>query len=249
MWLTFEQPLNEKIRNYLRIEAVTQQVQSHQAMLLPHGELAYFQALFELMELVERAELRLELLKDIERQLVNCQRWSKIDGVDQQQLQQLSQYLSTKQMQLIHLTRPTASLKEDKLLGAVRQRLSIPGGCGSFDLPQLHFWLAQPLAERQQQTQQWLARLEPLTGSVTQLLALLRSSSDWQEFTARSGSYQATVNFNIDLLRIQVLASNSTYPAVSAHRNRFTIHLINHRSAKVDCRDLPIKLCLARESL
>jgi cell division protein ZapD len=35
-------------------------------------------------------------------------------------------------------------LREDRLIGLVRQRLSIPGGCCSFDLPTLHMWLHMP---------------------------------------------------------------------------------------------------------
>jgi cell division protein ZapD len=50
-------------------------------------------------------------------------------------------------------------LREDRLIGLVRQRLSIPGGCCSFDLPTLHMWLHMPQAQRDAQVNSWLASL------------------------------------------------------------------------------------------
>ncbi len=42
---------------------------------------------------------------------------------------------------------------EDRLIALVRQRLSIPGGCCSFDLPTLHIWLHLPQAQRDSQVE------------------------------------------------------------------------------------------------
>ena len=52
-----------------------------------------------------------------------------------------------------------SALKEDKLLSAIRQRFAIPGGACSFDLPNLHFWLQQPLEQRLAEIAQWLETL------------------------------------------------------------------------------------------
>ncbi|QIZ78545.1 cell division protein ZapD [Ferrimonas lipolytica] len=247
MWLLFEQPLNEKVRSYLRVEAVFNQVNSHQQFQLPHGELAFFHCLFELMELIDRADLRSELLKDIDRQLSNIERWRQYPNVDQQQLDLLANDFKRWQQQLYKLTKPTSELKADRFLAAVRQRLTIPGGCGSFDLPQLHFWLARPLEWRQQQAQQWLALLTPFTASIEQLLAILRGSSQWQDSIAMAGSYQAASEKTIDLLRLRIKQEHGVYPAISAHRNRFTIHLVNNDTGKADHRNLPLQLCLSME--
>ncbi|WP_028116190.1 cell division protein ZapD [Ferrimonas senticii] len=247
MWLLFEQPLNEKIRSYLRIEAVTQQVQAHQPFQLAHGELAFFRSLFELMELVDRADLRSDLLKDIDKQLQNIERWRQYPGVDQQQLASFAELLTGNQQQLQQQARPTAELKTDNLLAALRQRLTIPGGCGSFDLPLLHFWLAQPLEQRQQQALAWLKLLQPYTDTISRMLELLRSSGHWQDSLAMSGCYQATAEHNIDLLRVRIPAEHRVYPAISAHRNRFTIHLVNADTGKSDHRNLPLQLSLSLE--
>ncbi|WP_298443210.1 cell division protein ZapD [uncultured Ferrimonas sp.] len=247
MWLLFEQPLNEKIRSYLRIEAVNQQVNAHLNFQLAHGELAFFRSLFELMELIDRPDLRSELLKDIERQLGNLQRWRQYPNVDQQQLDQLCQQLQQQQAKLHRLTKPTADLKADRFLAALKQRMTIPGGCGSFDLPQLHFWMAQPLAWRQTQAKQWLNQLSAFTDTIEQMLAILRSSGHWQDSIAMAGSYQAAAEQNIDLLRVRIEQTHGVYPAISAHRNRFTIHLVNNETGKADHRNLPLQLCLSME--
>lgn len=247
MWLLFEQPLNEKIRAYLRIEAVYQQVSAQQPFSIPHGELAFFRSLFELMELIDRADLRADLLKDIDRQLANIERWRQYPGVDMAQLDGLEQQLQQQHKSLHQLTKPIAILKKDRFLAALKQRLTIPGGCGSFDLPQLHFWLAQPLEQRQTEAQAWVSQLLPFIETITQMLAILRGSGTWQNSLAMAGSYQATAEQNIDLLRVKIPAEHGVYPAISAHRNRFTIHLVNNETGKADHRNLPLQLCLSME--
>ncbi|SHH98461.1 cell division protein ZapD [Ferrimonas marina] len=248
MSLTFEQPLNEKIRNYLRIETVAGEVKAHATLSHPGAEMAYFRTLFELAELLERADLRSDLLKDLERQLTQIELWRPLPSVDHAQLDLFEQQLQNLQRRLQAQTRPTQVLKNDRFLSALRQRMTIPGGYGNFDLPQLHFWLAQDSDTKAKQSQAWLATLAPVLDSVALSLKLLRQTGRWQEQLAIRGSYQASSEQGLDLLQVRVKQEYGVYPTISAHRHRFTIHLINHETGKADSRNLPIQLCLSLES-
>ncbi|GAA4900450.1 cell division protein ZapD [Ferrimonas pelagia] len=248
MWLVFEQPLNEKIRNYLRIESVCAQLDAHQGFPYPGSELAFFRSLFELAELLERADLRTDVGKDLERQRQQLQLWRPLPDVDQQQLDAFEHQLDSLQQQLQQMTRPTQLIKSDRFLAALRQRLTIPGGYGSFDLPQLHFWLASEPASKTQQAQRWRQRLTPITEAVALLLNMLRETGRWQEQIAMGGSYQASSEQELDLLRVKLKQTYGVYPTISAHRSRFTIHLINNETGKADNRNLPLHLCLSMEN-
>ncbi len=65
-------------------------------------------------------------------------------GVDQSRIEALIQQLKAAGSVLISAPRIGQFLREDRLIALVRQRLSIPGGCCSFDLPTLHIWLHLP---------------------------------------------------------------------------------------------------------
>jgi cell division protein ZapD len=98
-------------------------------------------------------------------------------GVDQDRINELRQQLKQSGSTLMSAPRIGQYLREDRLIALVRQRLSIPGGCCSFDLPTLHIWLHMPQAYRDEQVGKWLASLEPLTQSLMLILDLIRNSA------------------------------------------------------------------------
>ncbi|MBY6187785.1 cell division protein ZapD [Marinobacter hydrocarbonoclasticus] len=247
MLLVYEQPLNEKIRNYLRIETVAAQVDAHSQFNHPGAELAFFRSLFELIELMERADLRSDILKDLERHQGQIALWRQSDSVDQTQLDALETQFKALHQRLHSQSRPGQQLKTDRFLGALRQRMNIPGGYGNFDLPQLHYWQAQPADEKVQEASQWRKELAPMVDSIRLLLTMLRETARWGDQMAMNGCYQETCEQGLELLRVQIKQEYGVYPTISAHRHRFTIHLINYESGKADNRNLPLRLSLSME--
>ncbi len=67
--------------------------------------------------------------------------WANLPDVDLEQIKLMQQESSQLSRNLLNSPRPGARLKEDRLLGSIRQRFSIPGGLCAFDVPQLHHWL------------------------------------------------------------------------------------------------------------
>jgi cell division protein ZapD len=90
-----------------------------------------------------------------------------VPGVDQERINALRQQLKQSSSTLMAAPRIGQFLREDRLIALVRQRLSIPGGCCSFDLPTLHIWLHMPQAHRDEQVASWLASLDPLIQSLS----------------------------------------------------------------------------------
>ena len=65
MMLTYEFPLNEKSRTYLRFDALFQQLKANQTFELPAHAFSFFRALFDFIELSERCDIRTDLMKDL----------------------------------------------------------------------------------------------------------------------------------------------------------------------------------------
>jgi cell division protein ZapD len=101
-------------------------------------------------------------LKELERQQRKLQAWAEVPGVDQSRIDALRQQLKNSSTTLMAAPRVGQFLREDRLIALVRQRLSIPGGCCSFDLPTLHIWLHMPQEQRDRQVNSWLGSLEPM---------------------------------------------------------------------------------------
>lgn len=120
-------------------------------------------------------------------------------------------------------------LREDKLIGLVRQRLSIPGGCCSFDLPHLQLWLNLPQELRDRQISVWLDSLQPLVQTLGLILELIRNAVPMRQLTTLNGFYQDSGD-DADLLRLQMNLKDEVYPQISGHKSRFAIRFLPFNS-------------------
>lgn len=223
--ILFEHPLNEKMRTWLRVEFLLQQL----AVRLPlsdHADaLHFFRNVGDLLDVFERGDTRTELLKELERQQRKLNAWSDVPGVDLSRIDAVRQQLKASGAVLMSAPRIGQVLREDRLIGLVRQRLSIPGGCCSFDLPTLHMWLHLPQTQRDGQIAVWLDSLEPLRATLTLILDLIRNASPFRRQTSLNGFYQDNGD-DADLLRLQIPLQDRLYPQISGHKSRFAIRFL-----------------------
>lgn len=221
----FEHPLNEKMRTWLRIEFLIQQLNT----VLPVNDTAralyFFRNIGELLDVFERGEMRTEILKELGRQQRKLLSWSEVPGVDEQRIATLRKQLESCSSVLMSAPRIGQQLREDRLIALVRQRLNIPGGCCSFDLPTLHLWLHLPQESRDNQVCQWLASLNPLQQSLDLILDIIRNSVPYRKQTSLNGFYQNNSD-EADLLRLKLNTDEPIYPQISGHKNRFAIRFM-----------------------
>lgn len=237
--LVYEQPLNEKIRSYLRLEYLDKQLQSNLSNDHQHR---CFYPLFSLCELSERCDYRNEVLKDIERQLLQLSKWQELDHVDHQQINIYINALTQAREQLQKPERFGSQLKQDKFISALRQRFGMPGACCNFDLPQLHYWLSKPWEEKQHDYRSWIAHFEPLLTPITLLLQLTRSTAHYDNAVAHAGFYQGDSAQALALVRVKVDASHGCYPTISGHKNRFAIHFVQFEQQRHSDRSIDFLL-------
>lgn len=91
----FEHPLNEKMRTWLRIEFLIQQLSINLPIADHAGALHFFRNISDLLDVFERGEVRTELLKELERQQRKLQAWVEVPGVDQDRIEALRQQLKS----------------------------------------------------------------------------------------------------------------------------------------------------------
>ncbi|BBI91964.1 putative conserved protein [Serratia symbiotica str. Tucson] len=221
----FEHPLNEKMRTWLRIEFLLQQLYGQQALSETAIALTFFRTLSDLLDVLERGEVRTELLKELERQQQKLLTWVDVPGVDMPLIDQLRNQLKARAAALMAAPRLGQALREDRLISLVRQRLSIPGGCCSFDLPTLHMWMHAPQQDRDVDIVNWLQTLAPLNQALTMALDLIRQTGSFRNQISLNGFFQGNAE-GADMLRLSINLTQQLYPQISGHKTRYAIRFL-----------------------
>lgn len=233
--LVYEYPLNEKCRNYLRLNDLLSQIHQCRNLSASGQTIALFKALLDIIELLERCDIRTDLAKDLSQQKEKLAAWATVPGIDPTALTQLEQQLADLSQKLPKVARFGQQLREDKLLTAIRSRFAIPGGLCSFDVPQLHYWLHQPQAGQQQDIDGWLSQLQLLQQGLELQLTLWREVGQFQPQTASNGFFQDDAA-HTNIIRLRLSADMPIYPVVSGNKYRYTIRFMpvdNHEIGNV----------------
>lgn len=237
-YVLFEHPLNEKMRTWLRMEFLLKQIEAQLPVRDHASALNFFRNASDLLDVFERGEIRADILKELERQQRKLNSWLEVPGVDEQRIRHLGDRLRELGQRMMSAARPGQILREDKLVALVRQRLSIPGGCCSFDLPTLHIWLALPQHFRDEQVEYWMDSLAPIKEPLDMLLDLIRNAAPLRKQTSLNGFYQDNGE-DADLLRLQLITDDGLYPQISGHKSRFAIRFLPLDS---ECGVIPARL-------
>ncbi|MDQ1227178.1 cell division FtsZ-interacting protein ZapD [Pantoea ananatis] len=76
----FEHPLNEKMRTWLRVEFLIDQLHDIMPLENTATALTFFRLVGELLDIFERGDMRTELLKELERQQTKLRAWADVPG-------------------------------------------------------------------------------------------------------------------------------------------------------------------------
>jgi hypothetical protein len=139
--ITYEYPLSERVRTLLRLEDLFDKI-THFATA--EGAMEHHVALvtlFEILEVAGRAELKFDLVQELERQRQILLSFRNNPDISEEalsgalyEIEQASALLLAMQGKIGHY------LRENEWLMAIKNRAAIPGGVCEFDLPGYHYW-------------------------------------------------------------------------------------------------------------
>ena len=154
----YEYPLSERIRTLLRLEDLFDRFDAYAASSDPHAHHAALLTLFEMAEVAARADLKTDLLHELERQKATLIALRGNPHVQDATLGKVLTAIEVAHQGIYQLPGKVGQhLRDDDWLMAIKQRAAIPGGMCEFDLPSYHYWLHRPSKARLLQLQQWLA--------------------------------------------------------------------------------------------
>lgn len=231
--ILYEFPFNERIRTYLRLEQLFTRLGDLVKRETPIDHHYALVTIFEIMDVAARADLKTDVLKDIEKQKHVLNGYRGNPAISESALDDITAQLDGCFTELNNLAgRVGQSLTENDWLMSIRSRAGIPGGTCEFDLPAYYAWQNLPAAVRQQDLQRWVLPLVALAEALRLLLILLRDSGTAQKVVAPTGQFQQMLpqGRTFQLLRLRLNPALGVIPEISCNRLMVSVRLMRQES-------------------
>ena len=231
--ILYEYPFNESIRTMLRLEHLFDrfgQLMARDTAVDHHYALA---TIFEITDVASRADLKSDLLKDLERQKSQLNSYRGNPSISEVLLDEVVVRIDHAFNGLNQLHgKAGAVLASNEWLMSVRSRISIPGGTCEFDLPAYYAWQQFDPQRRRADLMQWASTLMPLAEALQVLLGLLRDSGVPHKVVALGGQYQQSLppGRAYHLLRLRLDDAENRVPEISGHRLMVSVRMMRQEA-------------------
>ncbi len=227
--ILYEYPFNERLRTYLRLEQLFRRLGELIGRSHPLDHHYALVTIFEVMDVAARADLKADVLKDLERHKHQFEGFRGNPSISEGALEGVIAQLDER---FAHLNAQNGKagqgLTDNEWLMSIRSRVGIPGGTCGFDLPAYYAWQQLPPGQRQQDLERWAATLAPLAEAVLLLLRLLRDAGVPQKVAAERGQFQQNLpqGRTFQLLRLRIDPAPGLIPEISGNRLIVSVRLM-----------------------
>lgn len=247
--ILYEYPFNERIRTYLRLEHLFRRLGELIPRSHPLDHHYALMTIFEVMDVAARADLKSDVLKDLERQKQVLNGYRGNPAISEKALDQVVGQIESC-FSTVNGTPGKAGqpLTDNEWLMSIRSRASIPGGTCEFDLPAYYAWQHRPAEARRADLERWAGTLAPLAESIHLLLKMLRDSGAPQKVMATGGQLQQTLpqGRTFQLLRLRIDPALGLVPEISGNRLIVSVRLMRQEADRLQAssENTPFELTL-----
>ncbi len=226
----YEQPLNEKIRLFMRLSYLMKRFNHHLEEPDPVNCQAAIMVLLELYNLSSRLDVKNAALHILDIQTQAVRQADGMEGVDHSRVIRILDKLEEKSKRLYSFRGQLGQhLKSHNFLNILKQRASIAGGINDLDVPLFNYWLNTPTQERIKDLRAWARPYEIAYEAIELLMDLIYQSKEVSKAVAEGGFYQASLRPEIDyqILSLELDDNIELYPEISAGKQRFSIRFVD----------------------
>jgi cell division protein ZapD len=226
--ITYEYPLNERIRTLLRLEDLFDRAAFFLENDDAHDHHAALMAIFEILEVASRGDLKSDLLQELDRQRLFLDALRDNPAISVEKLDEVIAEMEAAFGELLSLSGKTGQhLRENEWLMNIKQRAAIPGGTCEFDLPSFHYWLHKSADARRGDIRAWLAPLVPIGTALRIVLRVLRESGRVTSLMAYRGVFQQMpMERAAHMLRLTLSRELACVPEISANKYALNIRFM-----------------------
>ena len=245
--IIYEYPLNERVRTLLRLEDLYDRVHFFLGKDHAHAHHACLTGMFEILEVASRADLKSDLLQELDRQRTFLDALRTNPAISEEKLNGVLTEIDRAFTNLHGVSGKTGqALRENEWLMAIKQRVAIPGGTSEFDLPSYHRWLHHSPERRRNDLSEWLDSLLPVHAGLAIVLRVLRESGRTVPLIALQGVYQQTpAEKPAQMLRLSLADELPCVPEISANKYALNVRFLlpeGVQKTRVFEQDVPFEL-------
>ena len=224
--ITYEFPLNERIRVFIRLEQLFQQFVHFSVGATAADKRAAVSVLLDIVMIFKRNDLKSEVLKELERDIKILKTLLEPQEANAELLLEFTQI-----SQKLHGVRGKigTNVMQSDLFQSIAQRSTIPGGTCCFDLPEYHHWLEQHETIRLKNLQQWSSPFDDIWHAIQLILNFIRNSATASSEIAQAGFFQIALDKNLahQMIRVNVNQSIPCFVEISGGKHRCSIRFMN----------------------
>lgn len=226
----YEQPLNEKIRLFMRLTFLMKRFNHHLEEATPENCQAAVMVLLELYNLSSRLDVKNAALHVLDFQTQAVRNAEGMEGVDAARAARMLEKLEEKSKRLYSFRGQLGQhLKVHSFLNILMQRASIAGGINGMDIPLFNYWLSQSEEEKVEDLRAWVRPYDIAFEAIKLLMELIYSAPEKQAVIAKGGFFQETLSTARDyqVLQIELQDDSPYYPEISAGKQRFSVRFVD----------------------
>ena len=226
--ISYEYPLNERIRTLLRLEDLFLKLAHFGAGGAPQDHHVALLTIFETLEVASRADLKVDLVQELERQRQILMSFRNNPEISEEALAGALYEIEQASTGLLAMAGKIGQyLRENEWLMSIRSRAAIPGGVCQFDLPSYHYWLNRDPEVRRRDLDAWMQPMAPIRDGLEIVLRLLRASGRPEAQLARSGAFQLTMaGRTAQMLRLRLARAETVVPEISANKYALNVRFM-----------------------
>ncbi|WP_420476135.1 cell division protein ZapD [Noviherbaspirillum sp. ST9] len=247
--IIYEYPFNERIRTLLRLEDLYEKFIFFLHQEHPQQHHVALATIFEMLEVAGRADLKSDLLQELERQKQTLLGFKSNPNVASERLDEVLSDVDRSLVALMGSQGKTGqNIRDNEWLMSIRGRTIIPGGACEFDLPSYYAWQQRSPQQRFNDISGWFAPLVPLFDAISVVLRLLRESGRSTKTIAQAGSYQQMLQGKVyQMLRLGIDDALGAIPEISANKYMLWVRFTSQdgdMKPKSFENDVPFELAL-----
>ncbi len=235
----YDYPFNERVRALLRIEDLLSRIIDNVESNHEDHHFLALQSILQLVDVVDRAEIKLDLLQELGRQknVMSILKEKKVIADEKIDIlvRDIDQIVGELQADNNKIGQ---HIRINEWLTNIKQRAMLPGGISKFDVPSFQHWLSSLPEKRREDLTHWIKPLLPMQQAVFIILHILRGSGKTRTELAEAGVFHQLLSGAkpSQMLRVQIPNDVNYYPEVSANK-----YAINIRFHQLDITQKPQK--------
>ena len=241
--ITYELALNERTRRFLRVQEVFQKFDAHINNMSKFSEHACFTTLFDVMSCASRSDLKIEIIQELDKQILNVVKKTKTKKNIKVSLD-LKKIKKNLEKSVIP---PGHQFGNDKFLQELKAASDSPFGIVSSDITQFQSWIKQlEIKEKKEYFKDKFKVYTPIYSGLNSIITILKSNAKSVSRVTKSGVLQHTLDpkEKNDLVLVTLPIKRRFCPQITSNKYALNIHFTQTNQSIMIIKPIKFKLAV-----